>query len=202
MEWDYTSIPLEDPINLLILKKMRPGLTADHHRIDVRTAIETGDIMAALMQCGYTYLVPFLVDNWVKLQEVGMYEKALAYALTIPRVNHYLISLEPVHFLLVLADRKALEAEGDPIPNGDNFTLYRVYSGKKTAKIMAGLLWTSDIDRAKWHALNAYNLEKPAISKAIVPRDAIYLYYNQNREQEFICIIPRGIKTECVERVR
>jgi hypothetical protein len=198
MEWDYTSIPLEDRINLLFWKKMHLDLTADHHRIAVREAIETGDTMAALMQCGYTYLIPFMLDNWLKLQEVGMYEKALAYALTIPRVNRYLTSLETVHFLLEMADKKALKAEGDPIPNEDNFTLYRGYSAKNTAKPMVGLLWTSDIERAKWHALDADNLENPAISKAIAPKDAIYLYNNQNREQEFICAIPRGIKTECV----
>ncbi len=82
MGWDYSAIPLEDPVKLRFWQKFRPHLTVDHHRITLLEAIEAGDIMFAMMECGFTYQIPFMVDNWVKLQEFGMYEKALAYALT------------------------------------------------------------------------------------------------------------------------
>ena len=199
MEWNYNSIPLEDPVTLASGQKILPDLTADNHRIAVRKAIEVGDIMSALMQCGYKYLVPFILDNWELLKNNGMYEKALAFALTMPRKYHHHISPGPLRFLLTMAIRATLEAEGDPIPEGESFTLFRGVAGKGVERRLVGISWTSDSDRSKWFTKSSADLENYTVLKAVVPRDAIYFYNNRNKEHEFICIIPQKTKLECVE---
>ena len=199
MEWKYNSIPLEDPVTLAWGQKILPDLTADNHRIAVRKAIEAGDIMLALMQCGYKYMVPFILDNWELLKNKGMYEKALASALTMPSKYHHHISLEKLQFLLTIANRATLEAEGDPIPEGESFTLFRGVTGKGAERRLVGISWTSDSDRFEWFTKSSADLENPAVFKAVMPRDAIYFYNNRNKEHEFVCIIPQGVNIECEE---
>ncbi len=97
-----------------------------------------------------------------------------------------------------MADRTSLEAEGDPIPDGENFTLYRGVAGKGTAMSIAGVSWTSDLNTAKMFAKSLDYLENPVVFKAIVTRDAVYFYSNTNQKHEYFCIIPRCIKLECV----
>ena len=144
-------------------------------------------------------MVLFILDNWELLKNKDMYEKAFASALTMPRKYDHHLSLETLHFLLTMANKATLEAEGDPIPEEESFTLFRGVTGKGAERRLVGILWTSDSDRAKWFTKSSTDLENPAVFKAVIPRDSIYFYKNRNKEHEFVCIISQGIKIECVE---
>jgi hypothetical protein len=102
-----------------------------------------------------------MVDNWGKLQEVGNYGKPLSYAFTMPYENLYLTSIEPIHFVLTIADRKALETISDPITIREQLTQDIDYSAENITRQMAGVFWTSNIDKTMWCAMNANNLENP-----------------------------------------
>jgi hypothetical protein len=199
MNWNFRAIPLVRPDTLDWLHRNKdPNYPADDARIRAREAIEEGDIDQALCWCDNMNKIYFVLDNTQPLKFSGWYERAVVEALIGPKVNLHHIPLVALHYMLICADRTALMAAGDPVPDGESFTLYRGVSGKGAARRLRGISWTSSYDKAKWFASRFCDLEKPSVFMATVPRDAVCFCSNERNENEFVCIIPRHLKLERV----
>ena len=198
MEWNFRAIPLERPEIIEVIRNKFPDITPDYRRIDAQEYIEAGNIVGVLVECGSNGEVLFVLDNWKPLKQTGMYEEALLFALTDTLVNLYHVPLKTLQFLLEQADRDKLIAEGDNLPDDENFTLYRGVSGHGVARRLRGISWTSNPDRAKWFACRFEDLAKPAVFRAEVPRELVYAYSEDRDESKFICLIPPDLKLKCV----
>jgi hypothetical protein len=73
---------------------------------------------------GNQYQPTLFMMNLVTLRERGLYERGLFQIVTTPETGSAL-PLETIKHLIAEADREKLQACGDPLPEGETFTLYR-----------------------------------------------------------------------------
>jgi hypothetical protein len=145
---------------------------------------------------GNDVLVLCLMDNMRCLQFVrqyfpllrarGTYEKCLLHAYSGTRTNYAGLPTYELPFLFGLADRGKLLAAGDPLPDGEEFTLYRGVSGNGRARRVRGISWTSDPACAAWFAKRYTWLNDPAVFTVTVERDRVFAFINHRNENEFL----------------
>lgn len=162
-------------------------ITVDWAIQQCRDAFIRGDASGCFLgESGGTYL-RFLWDNAFRLKQRGIYEPALVCAYGCSTLGFAGWPNDNVAFLFALADMDKLREAGDPIPEGDTFTLYRGVAGpKKYHRTFPS--WTSDYWTAAWFA-GRFDDKNPAIYQAEVSREDI-LFYNEGSEKEFVVMCP------------
>jgi len=137
--------------------------------------------------------IHFVLDNIKPLSSVGLFEDALLDAYTGCQTNWHFVDKHIIYFLFKRADRKRLLSKGSPLPGNAPFVVYRGVSGVGAKRRVRGISWTADYEKAEWFA-KRYNLQKPAVFKAVVPIENVYTYWERRQEQEFLCDITNEIK--------
>jgi hypothetical protein len=135
--------------------------------------------------------------NWAALKARGLYERALLEAFIATRTNNRDWPLYLLRWLFEQCDRSRLLAAGDPLPDGERFTIYQGVAGRGRARRIDGLLWTRDLERARWFAnwyANRFSLHHPAVFALEVARADVLAYMHESgrKEQEFIVIPERA----------
>ena len=106
--------------------------------------------------------------------------------------------------LFECCDRERLRAAGDPLPEGDRFTLYRGVSGRGAARRVAGLSWTRSPGIAS-HFARTWPLvglgsgcrteappeADPAVYVTEVRREDVLFYDDGRNEDDFVLIAKR-----------
>jgi hypothetical protein len=119
-----------------------------------------------------------LLRNWDWFATRGLAEKALVAAWpNQKRTFHYALHLPR---LLGMVDREKLLAAGDPLPEGETFTLYRGVSGDGDPY---GASWTINLEVARFFASIPY-WGSGTIYAITVPRSDIYAYLHDSGRTE------------------
>lgn len=177
-----------------------PDLSAidtTHTSILYEDALENwskGDIEGVFCTMSNEVCLFFVVNNLPRLIAKGKYEEALLNSYIGTRVNYSHWDFFVIKRLFDLADPKKLRAAGDPVPEGDTFTLYRGISGKKGKRRVNGYSWTSSLNKAKWFATRFEHLENPAVYKVTVPREWVLAFSNERQEAEYILKLPLPVR--------
>ncbi len=125
-------------------------------------------------------------DERISLKEQGVYEAELVKAYFDVRTNYSGWSLKKLEMLFAYGDRQRIREAGDPIPEGEKFTLYRGVAGKRPLRKVAGFSWTSSLKVAVWFATRDKELHDPAIYTTTVSASEVLCYINEREEQEFL----------------
>ncbi len=138
----------------------------------------------------YGCWLPVVAKNREELQKRGTFERALLRAWYGTQGTTF--EWEPGwidELFLVHASREHLLAEGDPLPAGRIFHVYRGVAGLGEFRREHGLAWTLDRAIAERFALCSLELglADPLILKGRVLRKDVLAYINWRRESEIIC---------------
>jgi hypothetical protein len=150
-----------------------------------RKALDEGDVEGLLILETNELALQIAAANAGALRERGLLEKAFVHAWIATRTNWVRVPLRELRALIRLCDRDRLRAEGDPIPPGASFTLYRGVSGRGHRRRESGLSWTRDAEKAGWFATR-FDLERPAVLRAEVCRGEVLFYSNDRDEDDFV----------------
>jgi hypothetical protein len=134
---------------------------------------------------GNTRLLPFVFDNVLALRARGILEPCIVDAYTATRTNFAGWSLSAMQSVFDMADKAKLRAAGNPLPLGEQFTVYRGISGEGKFRKPSGYSWTDDLDRAVWFA-KRYGLEDPAVYQATVAAADVLFFSNDRNERDFV----------------
>lgn len=158
-------------------------------RQDAVEAFERGELFLGLASNMESLALVYM--NAMALLDRGMYERALLDAFIAARTNNHHFPVDMLRDLFSWADRGRLLAAGDPLPEGDSFTLYRGVAGRGPARRVRGMSWTADRDRAQWFAKRAgeWGLHDPAVYLLTVERPDVWAYCNERQESEFILLL-------------
>lgn len=163
-------------------------------RPDAIEAFEAGEMPLGLASNMESLVLVYM--NAKALLDRGMYERALLDAFIAARTNNHHFPVNMLQWLFSRADRARLLAAGDPLPDGETFTLYRGVAGRGPARRVRGFSWTSSPERAQWFANRAggWGLHDPAVYTVTVERSDVYAYSNERKESEFIVLLERENK--------
>ncbi len=142
----------------------------------------------------------FVVDNICLLIERGSYEECLLHAYQVCGVNWHHCSLNFIKSLFSIADRKKLLAHGDPLPDGENYILYRGVAGTGRKRRVKGISWTANPRCAAWFAMRFVEmgvLGDPAVFTITARREDV-LSYLGGKEQEFLILPQPDMKPQKV----
>lgn len=124
----------------------------------------------------------FLLTYHAELLKLGMFEQVLFDTFA----HDPCPSRDQWKFLIERADRQRLLAIGDPLPAGEQFTLYRGTSKGDHVKYRRGMSWTLNPHTAAWFALrfkgNAQYCPAPAVFTLTVPRDKVFFHRREESE--------------------
>jgi hypothetical protein len=149
---------------------------------------ETGIVDAFIASASfYDDALGLVADNVCQLKDRDMYEPALLEAYTGTDFRLHRWSTPALQLLFDLADREKLLASGDPLPDGDRFTIYRGVAGMGRTRRVRGFSWTPNYDRAAWFATRHIRLADPAVYRATIQRNDVLAYRSDRDEQEFLC---------------
>ena len=170
-------------------------------RAQARTGFVEGNVMPLLMSLSHAEALHIVTLNIDALRDRGIYESALFQAWTIGSTNWSSWRLEFLCTLFDIADRARLLAAGDPMPEGERFTLYRGVAGVEPRRKEAGLAWTRDPDKARVFAKRGAWLgyPDPAVYTTEAARGDVYFYSADRREEEFVFRAARWDKYELVQ---
>lgn len=154
-----------------------------------------GDAGAMLGKSSNDFGLRIVLDNLWQLKARGIYEAGLIPAYSGCRLNWAGWSLEALGALFQFGDRAKLLEAGDPLPDGDTFTLYRGVYGLEPYRKMRGMSWTSSYRTAVWFAerYREDGASNIAVYRARVPRSDIYAYLDaeHRNEEDFIVLARR-----------
>lgn len=155
-------------------------------------SFEAGDYEGFLFLASNVYSVALVFRNASGLQDRGIYEAALLYALSATRTNNRHYTMSGLRFLLEIADPARLRAAGDPLPPGTQFEVFRGVAGRGRNRRVRGISWTLDIGKAEWFATR-YELPNQAIYTGLVSESHILAYTNARDESEII-VLPENVR--------
>ena len=125
-------------------------------------------------------------DEMRSLKKQGIYEIELVRAYSDARTNFSGWSLKALEKMFAYGDRQRLRDAGDPMQDGDIFTLYRGVSGIRPERKVAGFSWTSSLRLAVWFAARYPELPDQAVYTTTVSASDVLCYINDRDEQEFV----------------
>ncbi len=134
--------------------------------------------------------LPTVAQHRERLQRRGTFERALIRAYYASRGTLYQWDRTWFEELfLVHADRSRLLAESDPLPDGDEFTVFRGVAGSGACRRENGLSWTFDRTVAsRFMGVGVeLGLERPALLEGLVKRWNVIAYIARRCESEVIC---------------
>jgi len=151
-----------------------------------------------MLGCAGNNQLAFFYDNRKWFEDRGLYEAGLLYAW-----NHQKVTLhwrQHIKILLVLGNREMFEEASDPLPEGDEFTVYRGITdykgeihGVPIAGEVRGVSWSLNPETARRFAW-----ETGKIYATKVKREDIYAYLGRpesegetlyRREEEVMVIL-------------
>jgi len=200
VKFDYSLIP--DPMEKFekwgidVTDKIMDSIVESRKQIeaDIRDFESGGGFGSIFMWLESHRCFAFIVDNYEPLRERGIFEAALYEAFQATNINNSNIQRGVISAMLNLADREKLLSMGDPLPEDKEvYTLFRGIAGKGAARRKYGHSWTGNFDKAKWFAERLF-FDKPMVYRADVPKDCICFYTDERNEDEYVCLIPRGLK--------
>jgi hypothetical protein len=133
--------------------------------------------------------------NLYALLDAGFYERALLDAFRAPRASKHRRPPRALRLMFAKADPKRLLSAGSPMPEGEEFVLYRGTAGSGDAHRVRGLSWTSDLSRAAWFARHYTTLPNPAVYLTCAKRGAVAAYLGDREESEFILLRVLGVES-------
>jgi hypothetical protein len=167
----------------------------DPLRAQARRAFVAGDTLGLLILASNEAWLAIVIENAELLKLEGLYEAALLHAWCGTRTNNVEHSLDGLRWLFHEADRARLLALGDPLPEGEYFTLYRGVAGQGAARRVKGLSWTASREQARWFANRFPHLPDPAVYAARVRRVDVYVRLASARdEDEYVCLLPASCR--------
>ena len=172
----------------------------ERHR-EAEKALCSGDarLFLGLAQSNTCWL-EIVEANALSLQEYGIFEVALRYALTGTRTNNRHFTACRMLDLIKRADRQKLRAAGAPLPGPGPFTLYRGVAGGGSQRHVRGVSWTASLEKARWFG-KRFGLPNPAVYRAVVLEQDILAYCNERREQEFLVRLRPHLRPTLIERL-
>jgi len=156
-------------------------------------AYEAGDAEAFVCSAPSNATLHVVFDNARQLKRRGIYESALIHGYVGTKTNFGNWTTPVLQFMFDFADRAKLLSAGEPLPDGDKFTVYRGVAGKGCKRRVRGFSWTLDYEKAEWFANRFNYFGDPAVFQATIDRADVLAYTNQRNEQEIICR-PRSAK--------
>jgi hypothetical protein len=193
---DRPTSPL--PVRVRLAAEPDLSLFRPSDRDKARAAIEAGDVSRLMMLETNELSLQIAAANAGLLRERGLLERAFVHAWTITRTNWAHVPLRELRRLLALCDRERLRAEGDPLPDGETFTLYRGVAGRGHRRRESGLSWTRSREKAAWFGRRFF-LEQPAVLCAEVSRGEVLFYDNGREEDDFVLFSKRWRTAEVLE---
>ena len=158
--------------NPLRLKGIPPPLWGQ-----AREALAVGDVRRFFGTASSADSMYLLLRNWFWFQAHGMAEKAMLSAWSNQKSTFH--HTDAMRWLFERSDRQKLLAAGDPLPEGDTFTLYR---GVNRNGNPHGFSWTTSIDVASRFA-SMFGFEGTVYSVE-VPRSDVYAYIHESGRTE------------------
>jgi hypothetical protein len=158
--------------NPLRLKGIPPPLWGQ-----ARRALAVGDVRLFFGSASSADSMYLLLRNWVWFLAHGMAEKAMLSAWSNQKSTFH--HTDAMRWLLKQIDRQKLVAAGDPLPEGDTFTLYR---GVNRDGDPHGFSWTTSIDIASRFS-NMFGFEGTVYS-VVVPRSDVYAHLHESGRTE------------------
>jgi hypothetical protein len=155
-------------------------------------ALDAGDVEGFLILASNADSMHMVYFNIAALKARGVYEQAVLAAFVNISTNNHRWPLKDQRFLLEQADRARLLAAGDPLPEGERFTLYRGVAGRGASRRIGGFSWTADLEKARWFA-NRFPFHDPAVYVTEAARADVLAYVNAREEQESILIPERKV---------
>jgi hypothetical protein len=165
-----------------------------------RRSFQEGNVVGFLGLASNECSLMLVWRNATLLQQQGVYEQALLYAITASRTNNHGFGQDALELLLKVADKTKLLAAGNPLPGPGPFTLYRGVAGYTNARRIRGISWTGTLERATWFANRFPILANPAVYRAEVEAAYVLAYVGRYRnEDEYIVRLPPSVKVERLE---
>jgi hypothetical protein len=153
-------------------------------------AIDEGDVVRffCCFTSGGGWPMQLVEWNHRLLADRGLYEVALAYAFTNSKVGNHHLAMWRLEAMFAKADRARLRDAGEPMPDGERFTLYRGVAGKGAARRVRGYSWTDSKQTAAWFAVCAawFGLADPAVYEAVVDRSDVLFFDDSRGEREYV----------------
>lgn len=170
--------------------KLCLDLVPNNFRSQFRKAFRERHVFEMLLLIGNDETLSFVSMNDEQLKRKGIYEPMLLHAFTGCRVNNNHITITQLQEMFANADRDKLLAAGDPLPDGESFTIYRGVGGVECERKECSYSWTLDFNIACWYASRArlFRLEDPAVYTASVDRAEVMAFCNDRQENEVICL--------------
>ena len=125
-------------------------------------------------------------DDMISLKKQGIYEVELVKAFSEVRTNFSGWSLLALEKMFAYGDPQRIRDAGDPMPEGEKFTLYRGVAGKRPRRKVAGLSWTRSLETAFRFAGRNRHQGNPAVYKTTVAAVDVWCYISQRNEDEFV----------------
>lgn len=180
---------MADELDLATIEKLSQELDLSMvplgAREEVREYFRKGYTEGILGASGTHNEMVIVVHNLQQFRDRGILESAMLSAFTGPKTNHSHLNDDLIATMFSCCDRQRLIAAGDPLPDGETFTIYRGVAGHGRARRLAGFSWTADVNVACWFARRFY-LAHPHILTATVSRPDILAFWNCRDEREFI----------------
>ncbi len=159
----------------------------EHDGLEALEALDPDD-WACFEDCG-TWL-PVVAKNHQELQRRGTFERALLRAWCANQGTTAAWEPEWIRQLfLAHADRDRLLVEGDPLPAGGNFRIFRGVGGVGDQRREYGLAWT--LDRTIAWRFAACSRDRgfvdPVVLEGRVDRRDVLAHLACRREAELIC---------------
>jgi hypothetical protein len=185
------------------LNALRLRLVPAPLRPRAREEYQAGDGTGFAMLAASGDSIAHVALNLYPLVRRGIYEEAFMAAYTAGRAgSESLPENDDLEFLLSLCDRDRLMAAGDPLPEGERFTLYRGVGNGADMAAVRRVSWTGDSGEAAWFAVRLaeqYGSKDPAVFRLVVERRRVLAYTNRRREREFLIKVLRKDRPVRVE---
>jgi hypothetical protein len=134
-------------------------------------------------------VLAFVESYAPRLKKLGIYEATLLQAYVTRDSNHLNWPMSSIRSLFNAANHRKLLKAGDPLPDGDSFTVYRGVSGSGRYRRVRSYSWTLDRATAEWfaHRYLQFGAKHPGVYRAVIRREDVLAYYNGSNEEEILC---------------
>ena len=137
-------------------------------------------------------VLDIVIDNWEVLRHAGLLEDAFLDAWSTHKGGVPNWTMPFCRSVFSLLNHAKLLRAGDPLPEGESFTVYRGVAGiGARARRIRGFSWTGDERIARDFAelrAQRYELPNPSVYRAVIRRQHVLAYINAKgrNEQEFL----------------
>lgn len=150
---------------------------------------QNGDALGVVVTVGRGGCLDFVLGNIEPLLARGIYEGAFIHAYVTPKIGAGIQDRYSLELMLLVANPARLLVAGNPLPDGDSFTLYRGVADGADLDAVRRFSWTASPNVASWFAVRSaeqFGGKDPAVFSLQVERKHVWAFINDRQEQEFI----------------